>query len=388
MKNGNKITVMHLRSSLQSSDVLLGGETVVLSICKYLDKNRFLPIIVSIEDLRASPPLPIVEEAGKENIKTEILTLENAFDFRGIFKLVELMRSHGVEILHCHEYKSNLMGFFASIFNKKVKLVTTVHGWTGSNVRLKIYEFFDKFIIRLFKKIIVVSEYQKSLLIKSKINPSAITIIENSIDLDRFKKIFDNSDLKNKLGISHGTLIIGTIGRLSPEKGQGYLIDAFSRLKKLHNKICLLVVGDGPSAPFLKAQVENLKLNSEVVFAGFRKDIPELLSAMDIFVLPSLTEGLPVAILEAMASSKPIVASSVGGVPSLIKQGETGFLSEPKNIDSLCSEIGKLIVDEKLRKILGGRSLEVVKSRFSVQKMAEMYGKLYLDLMGNKSNDC
>lgn len=375
----NKINVMHLRSSLQSADVLLGGENVILSICKYLDVNRYFPIIVSIEDLRARNTLPLVDEARKENIRTEILKLKNAFDFGGIFKLVKLMHIYEAQILHCHEYKSNLIGFLSTIFNRNVTLVTTVHGWTGGNTRLKIYEFLDKFIVKYFKKVVAVSDYQKSLLIKNGIKPSKITVIENSIDFGKFEKSFNAIELKKKLGLPHDSLIIGTVGRLSPEKGQKYLIDAFSRLEKIHSNIYLLIIGNGPSTPILKGQVKDLGLNNKIIFAGFRKDIPELTNMMDIFVLPSLTEGLPIAVLEAMASAKPIVASSVGGIPSLIKHGETGLLANPKDVDSLCSEVEKFIIDENLRKNIGRKSLESIRNRYSAQKMVKLYEQIYED---------
>ena len=376
--DNNKITIMHLRSSQQISSVLFGGESIVLDICRFLNKDKFEPIIVALQDKRAKGELPLTQKSEEYELKTETINLAHPFDFRAVAKLRDLLKRYNIDILHCHEYKSDFIGWLAKKSNKDIKLVSTIHGYTSGNIKLKFYEYVDKLILRYFDKIITVSPTIKQVLSGYS---GKVSVVPNAIDYEKYQIETDKSSIIKELGISQEARVIGTIGRLSPEKGYQYFLHAAKDIIKKFPKTVFLIVGDGPSRKELEELALKYNLKNKVIFTGFRRDTVSLLAVMDIFVLPSLTEGMPIAILEAMASGKPIVATRVGGVPTIIKDGRNGILVESKNKNALASATLTLLQDRGLREKLAEEAKSLVKENFSAERMAGSYEEIYLDLI-------
>jgi glycosyltransferase involved in cell wall biosynthesis len=166
---------------------------------------------------------------------------------------------------------------------------------------------------------------------------------------------------------------VGTIGRLSQEKGHRYLLRAASEIVSKYPKTVFLIIGDGP----LKTELEKEFGSASVFFTGNSNDVSEWYRAMDIFVLPSLTEGLPMALLEAVASKVPVIASRVGAIPSLIINGETGMLIEPGNVKSMKQALGYMLEHRAQAERLSDQAYQRIRSEYSAAKMAEQYMKIY-----------
>ena len=168
------------------------------------------------------------------------------------------------------------------------------------------------------------------MLLKSGISKK-ISLIENGVNLERFQVNGNGENLRKEFGIDMTHKIIGSVGRLTEEKGHTYFLKAAKKILDLNNNCFFMIIGDGELRKKLEDEAKDLGINKRIIFTGKRTDIPELLSVMDIFVLPSLTEGQPMALLEAMAAKKPVIATTVGDIPKILKNGELGILAPPCN---------------------------------------------------------
>ncbi|MDH5769316.1 MAG: glycosyltransferase, partial [Nitrospirota bacterium] len=175
--------------------------------------------------------------------------------------------------------------------------------------------------------------------------------------------------------------VVGTIGSLKYEKGHEYLLRAAKEVLESHTSVKFLIVGSGPLRNSLENNVKSLGIANDVIFTGYRKDVAELLSVMDIFVLPSVKEGLPMVLLEAMAAKKPIIATRVGAVPKVIRDNETGILVEPEDVYTLQRAIGNFLDDIVKAHGLALEGYERVKKDFSSEKMCRAYLTLYRELL-------
>jgi len=176
--------------------------------------------------------------------------------------------------------------------------------------------------------------------------------------------------------------LIGTVARLSPEKGHRFLFEAAKRIVGEVPWAIFLILGDGPSRGDLEKLVVKMGLKENVIFAGFQKDMNSIYGALDIVVQPSLREGTPISLLEAMSFGKPIVATKVGGVGEVLKENETGILIPPASAEAISEGILRLIKDHSLRERLAKRAREVVRESFSVEKMAQAYRRIYSEVIG------
>lgn len=373
VKLKSKINILHLRSSLQTSTVVLGAERVVLNLCRYLQKDFFEPIIAVLKDPRAKGELPLITQAKNYQIKTEEIFLKQRFDFNAVFQVRQLLEKHKIDILHCHDYKSNLIGWLAAISNKNVSLMATLHGWTAGNIKLSFYEFIDSIVIRYFPNIVIVSQAMRQRIDK-RLN---ISVIPNGVDLTEVASDICVADIKKELNLPQEAIIIGTVGRLSSEKGQRYLLEAFARISNDFSLSYLVIVGDGPQRHNLERLAQKLGLSKRSFFTGYREDAKDIISAMDIFVLPSLTEGTPMALLEAMAQAKPVIATNVGGIPALIENNKTGILIPAKNIQAIATALKNLLPEGTLRQKLGLAALNLIKDGYSITAMVQKYADLY-----------
>ncbi len=208
-----------------------------------------------------------------------------------------------------------------------------------------------------------------------------LTTIYNGIDFKDLCVTKNAEDKKKELSINQFSPIIGTVGHLTVAKGVFYLLKAFKLVLEDFPNACLLVVGDGSQEKKLKKLTLALNITSSVKFLGFREDAIDIMNIMDVFVLPSLWEGLPLTILEAQALGKPVVATRVSGSKEIIKDGETGFLVSPRDWRSLAHSIKLLLKTSKTREEFGNRGKEFVNRNFSLEKMVKDTERLYEELI-------
>ncbi len=323
-----------------------GAERVSLNFLKNFDTSQFT--IEPILFLRPWERENYFESELKElGLKYFIIPISKSdrFDLfripRCFLMLLQLIRNKSYDLIHTHGYIADLMGIFVSKICT-IPIISTCHGFIYEGKKLYVYNTLDCYCLKYFNGIISVSEQLKSDLITKGINKAKITVIENSpalkISDDNLTEI--RNKLRNDIKIEPQELLIGYIGRLSSEKGILYLLESITMLDNLFK---LVVIGEGGQEEELKKMVADRGLSSRVIFTGFQKNISEWLAAIDIFVLPSLTEGTPLVLLESMAHGVPCIATAVGGVPKIIESGIDGILvtpGKPMEIRDAVNELG------------------------------------------------
>jgi sugar transferase (PEP-CTERM/EpsH1 system associated) len=362
-----------------------GAEKALADIALNLDRERYDVTVCATRS--AGNYQPLLDEAG---IKTFVQGRGSRWDVGQWWKLLRLLRSERVDILHTHLFGSNTLGRLLGRLGGVPVVIAHEHWSTISPRQAQI----DRLLYRLSSRIIVPSEASKQLVMQTeKIPAGAISVLYNGVDTNRFAppSTQARADARREFGIEDYDLLVGVVGRLSPEKGGvDNLIRAAYRLREQHRNVRLLIVGDGPVRGELeKLDAELREANagegSPVIFAGARQDIPRLLGAMDMFVLPSLNEALPIVILEAMAVGLPAIATRVGGVPEIVQDGATGLLVAPGDEDALLDALSRLAADNALCARLADAGREQVRARFTIEQMVRNLETIYEELLAGKA---
>lgn len=355
-----------------------GRERVVYHLIEGLDRSYFSPYLLSLKkSIPRSEYFPLndfpVTFLGKR---------ERGVDLSLIQKIKKFIVKNEIDIVHTHNPGGFLYGALASKLARTLVTVNTEHGYSYSISRKK--RFVEDFLRNRIDMTIAVSqELRKDLCSRSFIRPEKIVVIHNGIDTYKFHTTCVPEDLINEIK-KNGKTIVGVIGRLDPIKGHENLLKAFCICLNHNRNIRLIIVGDGPLRCQLKKIADSLCINDEVVFMGNRVDMPQILSVMDIFVLPSLYEGLSITLLEAMAAGKAIIATSVGGNPEVIEDGVTGILTPPNSPPLLARRILELINDPDKREQLGRSARSKADKCFSKDKFVQNIQALYFNCL-NKS---
>ncbi len=368
-----KIKIMQI-----THDLNYGGlQKLVVDISKNLDKSRYQ---VSVCVLREGGPLE--EELLKEDIKIiKLPPANNGIDYLSFWKLFKIFREERPNIIHTHNTQPFVEGGIAAILAKTPVHVHTDHGRQFPDKRR--YMFAEWVFSHFANQMVAVSENLKKDISKyESISPDKIKVILNGIDGNKYKNKIDKNKKRQELNIDNRyNPILGFVGRLSSEKGLTYLIKAMKNLVKEFPNILLLIVGDGGLLEELTQEAKALGLENNIRFLGPRPDINEILGILDVFVLPSLREGLPLVLLEAAAASLPIIATEVGGNKQVVTDGINGFIVKPGDVISLYNAIKQLIIDEGMRKEFGCKSFDLFINNFTIDKMIKEYETIYQDCL-------
>lgn len=362
---------------LISSSGFFGAERVMIVLSKALLEQEH-EVVVGCICNKYNPHIETVEEAKKAGIPTKVFDSRYQFDPKTIRVIKRYIIENNIDIVHSHGYKSNLYALLSA--TKNIGRVATNHNWLTSSLRLKVYCYLDRLWIKRFDSIVAVSKEIQTIMVNKGVPKKKIRVIDNGIDLERFRNIEDNC--KKEFDILENRTVLGIIGNLSNEKGHKYLIDAVEMLEKTHKEILVLVVGDGRLKEQLKNYVQKIGLNKNFIFTGIRKDIPQLLNTIDIFLITSVKEGLPMVLLEAMAAHKTIVATRVGAIPKVITDKVNGMLVPPRKPEEISKAINELIKDNNKRKQLSKQAYVDVVESYSSTKMCKQYVKEYEKVKG------
>lgn len=365
---------------LISSRGLYGAERVVLDLCKSLKRYGCESIIGVIRNSH-NPHVEVADEARKNSIDAVIFPCEGQLDVKLIFRIRKYASENQINLMHCHGYKSNFYGLLAG--KKWIPIVTTNHNWLTSHWKLRAYRRFDSLLIRYFTRIIAVSDGVRKEMLRYGVPKEKIRVIDNGIDLTRFGDTRSPEAIREEFGIKKGVTVIGTVGNLGAEKGHVYLLQAAKGIVHSVGTVKFVFVGDGPMRVYLEHEALALGIRDNVIFTGFRTDVPTLLSAMDIFVLPSVIEGLPMVLLEAMAAQKAVVATRVGAIPKVVNNGN-GILVEPRDAAGLQNAILSLLTSEEKRQKFASAGHDTVRKGFSSERMSSEYIHLYSELLGDR----
>ncbi len=372
-----KINILHI---YQNSKI--GGvQRQLLNTVSQYNKELFNPIVCCF-----GPK----EEIGKEieKIGLEFIPLNikryHKFSFKIIIKLYQIMKERNIHIVRTHKYRASLYGRIAASLARVPVVITSVHGNYRKDLRLK-RKLANRILSNVTDRIVAVSESIKQDILKyDRIEPFKVIVINNGVDIIKFNPEGNFHNIRREFSISDSEIIIGFIGRLVPAKGLEYLINAFSLLSRELKNIKLLIVGEGSLLNILRERVKENAINQKVIFTGKRYDIPDILSAIDIFVMPSLAEGLPNSLLEAMAMGKPIIATTAGGIPEVIKDGINGILIPPRDVDSLATAMKKLLEDPFFSVKIGQGARDFVEKNLSNIATTKKWESLYMTLLKEK----
>jgi len=328
-------------------------------------------------------PNELFEQCKKRGIPVKTMTTGNPFAPSYLFSLRSVFRSVKPDIICTHGYKPSIMTLLACI-GQKIPLIMFSRGHTSENMKVRLFENLERHSLRFADFVISVSEGYTGYVRSAGVPVAKIHIVQNAIDIDRMHAHINHAQEKRKeLGFGIEDVLIATAGRLSPEKAQADLIIAFSHIYEKFPKARLLIIGDGAQREHLELLVREQSIRN-VSFLGFRHDVDAIMNGVDLFVLPSLTEGLPNVILEAFACSKPVVATSVGGVPEIVDDGISGFLVPPSRPDLLADAVEKLLSDPELRQTMGQAGYLKVKAKFTFEAQTRKLESIYHEILGRR----
>lgn len=366
---------------LRCSSELLGAERVILELNNSLVDSGFTSIVgVAVEDGEPEPELiKVLKQGGHQTV---VFRISGAFDLGAIARIRKYVLENKIDIVHSHGYREDL---YAIGCKGKAKLIGTNHLWKRTDWKLKVYAKLDAILLRFFDAVVAVSSPVKKDMLEEGIAERKIRVIQNGIDVAPYVKKYDTSAILTELGVPETKRVFATLSSLTGEKGIDIAIRAFAETNPLVNDYTLLVIGDGPNRADLEALAKELKVDSKVVFCGRRKNVPEILACVDIFILSSYIEGLPMALLEAMASACAIVATAVGDVPEVIND-QNGKLVQPGEPMQIATAIAELLSDDKNLQLVSENARATVTERFSSKTMVQQYFESYNALLGTNSN--
>lgn len=375
-ENKRKINLLHIVNGF----AIGGGELKLLELVKNLVEKRADKYTVTVCSVGQGGTLqPEFERLG---IKVFVIEKKHKFDISQVFKVCRIIKQEQIDLVQTTLFYADVIGALAAKLTGVDAVIswdTVSHPPDSHETRLR-HKLSYQLCMRFVKRIVAVSEGVKRYLIEDrKIASKKIVIIHYGIDLSLFKSRngFLDKRKRSELGLPDHKIVIGTVARLEIQKGHRYLIAAAPGIINKFSNVVFVFAGDGTLRQELETQVNELGLQENFRFLGFRKDVKELLFAFDVFVLPSLFEGLPNVILEAMASGRPIVATAVDGTPELIEHNETGLLVPPKSPHALQEQILNLLENEEKGSKLGRQAKEMAKQKFSFDQQFRKFEEVY-----------
>jgi L-malate glycosyltransferase len=296
---------------------------------------------------------------------------------RNLLDALSVFRRARFDVLHCHGYRADLLGFVASrLFGTPI--IATVHGFTPTDRYLRFYRQLDLWLLRRFDRVIAVSARMKDDLVAHGLRPESIEVVTNAVAEPDGSARQTRAETRARLGIDPSAFVFGFVGRLSEEKGLDFFLRAMSGLPNCTNgKYRAILVGEGPERSRLEHTVNGLGLAGNVDFVGFQTDTSAWYAAMDAFVLPSLTEGTPVALLEAMAHQVPVIASAVGGVPAIVCSRSNGILVPPGDAPHLLEAMRTVSNSAELRTKLSDAGLRSIRGHFTIEAWTQNMRRVY-----------
>ncbi|WP_212004157.1 glycosyltransferase [Chitinophaga sp. HK235] len=350
-----------------------GGESHVLSLVGALDKDRYEPLVLSFTD---GPMITRLREMGIRNF---VLPSLRAFDVSCWMRVKALIEKEQIDLVHAHGSRAASNLFLPARMAGR-PLLYTIHGWSFHEDQ----SFLQK-RLRIWSEQMLTSGAHANISVSASNRDTGVkhfrrfrsTVINNGIDLDLFNPEGELPDLRITLGIPAHHTVVGYIARITHQKDPLTMIQAFCQVLKSEKDITLLVVGEGDMKAEMEALATSLNITDRILFLPFRQDVPALLKAVDIYCLPSLWEGLPIGLLEAMAMRKAVVVTDVDGSCEIVQHRKNGLVIPVREPEKLAAAIIDLHTNTSLREELQHRAAATVAGSYSVQQMARQVGTLY-----------
>jgi len=368
---------------LISSCGYYGAEAMLITLAEAL-REAGIDVRIGLVETPTPGFHEMAEIVRARNLPLYTIPCHGKWDRRAIRKIKEIIEIEGIHVLHGHGYKSDFYGLLGGR-KTPVKYVATCHDsglakpvrWSQGTAT-DVYGALHKLVFRRFDKVIAVSQPIADALVRSGLQVERVSAIDNGIPLRRFTVTRSAEDL---VAFKGNAALVGLIGRLAEGKGHRTLLDAAKLMSAKQNLVKFAFIGDGPLEDELRRATSELGLQERVLFAGKRNDMPAVYAALDVFALPSDNEGMPISILEAMASKTPVIATRVGAIPSVVEDGQTGILIDPGDIDALVSAISRVLSSTESRSQMVERAYKFVWEQYSAESMASKYIELYKEIL-------
>lgn len=366
-----KINLLHI-----THDLNYGGlQKLLVDLCSHTDKNKFNISVLCLRELG-----PLTNQIQDLGIKVDLLPQKKNTNYFSFWDIKHFLNKNNIDIIHTHNSQPFMEGTIASILSGGHKIIHTDHGRDFPDK--KRYMLMERFASFIVDRVIAVSEKTAQDLEKYiKINKNKIKVIENGVDGTRYENIGDKNELRKELQLAEDDFVLGFVGRFVYEKGLNYLIKAMADLVKQYPKLKLVLVGDGPKREEIEKLVNQFKLNGFVRLPGLRSDTHLFYNMFDLFVLASVSEGLPLVLLESMAAKCPVLATKVGGIPNVIKHGHSGYLVDSKNSEHLAEGIEYLYKNFVQKKNYTKKAYEFFKQNYDISSTVKKYEKEYTTIL-------
>ncbi len=354
-----------------STSIVGGPGKGLFQFLKSANKDKFDYLLCGIIR-RNRAKTEFINQALKKGLNLRLLYEYFRFDPSLICQARDLVLKNDINIIQTHGYKENVLGFFLKRICKK-PWIGFAHGYTDENAKVRFYNKLDRFTLRYPDIVVTVSSPLKNLLLDSGVPGKKIRIIYNAIDKDELKPDLEPKELRNRYDLRNEDKLIGVIGRLSPEKGQEIFLKAFKKVTEEIPFVKAIIIGDGQERERLIKFCANNGLKDRVIFAGQQNNVANFYQILDLLVLPSFSEGLPNVVLEAMAFKIPVVATSVGGVPEIITDGENGLLVPSGKPEIMAYRVTQLLNSDKIQTYIKENGYRSIYPKFSpIYKASQM----------------
>jgi glycosyltransferase involved in cell wall biosynthesis len=353
-----------------SSAGFYGAERMVIQLSSALERAG-CQTAIGVFHNQGHPDSKLAEHAGAAGLRAESIPCRGRIDRQAIAGIRALAESFGADIVHSHGYKSNIYSCLA-MGTRGPRLVSTCHSHNDETLSLRLYGLLDYFLLRRrYHAVAAVSETVEKRLLDSGIAASKLRVIDNGIDCDSF------AGAKSSIERQGASFLVGLVGRLVALKNPEGFLAAAREIVRTIPGAHFIYIGEGPERARLEGLCREWGLEKNVRFLGFRADIANVYASLDLFVLPSFTEAMPMSILECMAAGTPVLATRVGAVDRLVQDGETGLLIQPNDQGALNHAIVRLLQDRELAQRLSRNAQRWVNAHFSSDAMARNYLDLY-----------
>lgn len=374
MQKGKKIRVLE---GIRQGKIG-GGESYLLGLVEHMDRSRFEPVVLSFTEG------PMVDRLKAQGIKVHVIHTERPFDVRVWRKVKELIKEEEIDVVHAHGTRANSNMFWAAQ-KLQVPIVYTCHAWSFHPDQHPLVKKFriwsERFLTSRMNVNICGSQANRNTgkeLFKKDFDA---VVIYNSIDPEKFNPYGKYKDIRQELGIAKEEIVIASIARFTLQKQPLRLITAFAAVCKKVSGVTLLMVGEGELREKALELIRQLGIEQRVILQPFRQDVPDVLAAVDIFVLPSLWEAFPIALLEAMSMGKAVIGTNVDGTPEMIQHEQDGLLVDTEPLESnLEAAMTRLCLDGELRKKLQANAISSIYNRYNVETLARRNEDVYEQL--------
>ena len=335
----------------------------------------------------------VADELGVEVVRIDELHREisPARDIVAAVRLARLIRKIRPHILHTHTAKAGAVGRFAALLAGDARPPVVVHTYHGhvlrgyfDPVRARAFRQLERTLARSTTALVAVSPQVRDDLVELDVAPATrFAVVRLGIELDQRVASGSNGrgETRRVLGIGERPFTVGWIGRMTGIKRTDDVLLAFKSLRERGIDARLCLVGDGPDRDQVERRAHELGVMRDTLFLGYQEQVASFFAAFDVFILPSANEGTPVTAIEALAAGKPVVATRVGGIPDVVRDGEDGFLVAPGDVEALADRLAELATDDKLRERMGEAARARVRERYSVQRLVDDVDRLYRSLL-------